>query len=248
MNKKEKAALDLAIKLERDEKRKTRNALIDAMANFDRDIEAISRVNQINGIETDDDKLIAETLERYSLLKEYGYNANRCDRVDVIQLMKRDFFWAMRRTRNYYQCPSRFANYDHLEHGLLVDDFWLDDGYDSTAYNLGMVAMAQIFGYDRIVFTNNSTNAMKVLSDLIQFGCKVVEANRKSTNGGVVLSIEDVQVDVCIVMRKETEKYDLFRRYAEYGTSPNQEKIDETIKPYDVLLEMIRKDAEEVKL
>lgn len=216
-----------------DEKKKMnilRYRLVDAYTNFNGDIDAYHRVCRINGDEMTDE-IRQKVLDRYPILKEYGYTTSTEREED--ETIRCAIYQIVKTENQYKTCRSgcRFEN------GIGPDTLVYDEIFGCANKLVVMVKYMKLFGYDRLIYTKNNIDQ---IVDLVDMGCKVVDTNRKNGDGCLVFDVTDANLEMFLCKRCERERKELVNHNAEWGRETSQEDIDKINAKYKALADIVK--------
>lgn len=210
-----------------------RQHFVDSLKNYYGDLEAIRRVNRING--EDPNKIDYEkVIGRYPALTENGFKQKFSD-DDVIESKLYKIFSCIRRSQDKYELPTRGGDYDRLEKNLKEHDLWLDDAIHSDDEVLVLFCYMRKFGYDNLVFTDTSTAAMDALASMVEIGGVITGVNRKGGRGGFVINIESIVLPMATLRILEREKQRYINTHAGCVLESRLKEIEDKYKKlYDL--------------
>lgn len=220
MTKKEQKALEDAQKNRQGE----RKLFLDALKNYSLDIDAIKRVNRINGVETPTD-LSEDVLKRYPTIKSFYENFGK------------ELTFPMRRTENTF----RWNTEGIFQHRLGENDLVIEDIRDKEGI-INLIGMMHRFGYTRILYIDRSTRALEIISYLVEFGAKVVGTNEYieyGYNGGLLIDVTEVNIESCLMHMCEDERNELIKHNAEWGRATKQEELDAIEDKYKAICKKV---------
>lgn len=226
MTKKEQKQIEAAKANDLYAKRTARKQFINEMIEFQNDVDAIRRVKRINGSDMTT-KDIEDAMNRYPMLKENGYYFGRIDDDNDIEHSTMDVFYSMRKSKSMSQCSYNVPSYDHLQFGLDENDLLVENLHGDKMETLNYLYFMKKFGYDRMVFVDNSTSSLESLTIIIEMGGKIVGTNPKASRGGLIIDIENMDVRCMAesIEREQRTKYLQMR--ASWGNVPKQADLDE---------------------
>lgn len=213
--------------------RNQRYMLVDAYTNFHGDLDAYERVNKINGEEMTDE-IRQRVLDRYPILKEYGYTINRHDKFD--DYVRAAIYNIVQTERKY----KKYNCYDKFEKGIGENDLVYDETFPDVFKSVIMVKYAKMFGFERLIYAKHYLDP---LCDFIEMGCKVVDTNRKNGEYGLTLDITDTNLSMFICHHAEKEKKELIKHNAEWGKETPQKELDDIDELHKTLIELVEKSV-----
>ena len=201
-----------------------RRRFLEDLKNYELDVDAIKRVNRINGVESPAN-LSEDLLKRYPTLEEFS---NHFDWR---------FTYTMRRTENTY----RWRTDEMFQSKLGDNDLVVEDIRDKMDI-INLVSVMHRFGYTRILYIDRSTRALETISHLVQFGAKVVGTNeyiQYGYEGGLLIDVTEVDIGMCLVMMCEEEKDKLIKNDASWGRATKQEDLDAIDEKYKAICKKV---------
>lgn len=210
---------------EQKQKRNLRHLFLNALSNFDLDVNAIQRVNNMNGIETTE-QMREDILKKYPILTENGYLLHTPRDDKDIDFSNHRVIFAIRQTENTYR--GYLKTNGVFEHGLDEDDIVVEDIRNKLEI-INLISFMHRFGYKRIVYVDRSTNCLSTLSSFVQFRAEIIGVNRYiqyGYDGGLIIDIGKVDLGLCIEWMCSEEKKALIKKNSELGRPTKQEDLD----------------------
>lgn len=155
-------------------KRQDRQGFINSIRSYWKDCEATKRYYEINNMDDKFESKYSKTLKEEETMRLFNNYENLRDYAKYftnLDTEKEDpRFWAVTRTivkngdiDDYYFIKDFNPTYD-----LVIDDIiWNEEEIKL------IIELARNFGYERILFLDNSTAALRTIAGFVKNGCKV---------------------------------------------------------------------------
>lgn len=225
MTKKEQKQIEIAKANELYAKRTARKQFINEMIEFQKDVDAISRVKRMDGSNMTT-KDFEDVMNRYPMLKENGYYFGRNDDDNDIERFTMDVFYSMRKSNSMSQCSYNVPSYDRLQHSLDENDLLVENLHGDKMETLNYLYFMEKYGYDRMVFVDNSSSSLESLTIIIEMGGKVVGTNPRASRGGLIINIDGIDIKKAAEKVELEQRTEYLKRGASWGNAPDQTELD----------------------
>ena len=177
-----------------------RRKTLEDYKNYQKDIEATERFYKINPDETKYKYGKLSKEERIKLLRRYeelGFLKLYEDYTKEEQNQQQDRGWDFIRLM-YYTKQEQDSWKDHMLNEIIDEDgIWNDDIIWSKEQIGLYLKLAKKFGYTKLYYTNGSSGALENITNLIDFGAKVIgTCSKKGYNKqGLIFDITQVNIE-----------------------------------------------------